>query len=525
MKIQDIAESLSKLERQAVTKIADYQLVSELANKAGMKDVEAMRACQWLENKEIIKLENKNTKTVALDRFGQEAFDKGMPEKRLLESIKKSKKSLEEIEASAAMIKPELYATMGVLKGKAAINIIKEGKNTILEITSQGLKLLDKDSLEEQLMKKIVLEGNIDPDELKDEWKFALDNLKKRKQFVKIIERKDKQIKLQKLGQELLKLDFSKLGDVADKLTSEQLKSGAWKNLKFRKFDVSSSLPKVENGKKHFVNEAIEYVKQIWLDLGFQEMQGNHVQSAFWDLDTLFVPQDHPAREMQDTFYLEDPKNSDLNKDHDTKTLVKEVKEVHETGGETGSLGWRYKFSEEETSKNLLRTHTTVISAHTLHELKKQFKGKGIKPGKYFIVGKVYRNEAMDWKHLFEFHQVDGIVIDENANFKNLKGYLREFFTKMGFLDVRLRPAHFPYTEPSVEVDVLHPVKKEWVELGGAGIFRPEVTKTLIGKEIPVLAWGLGLERVISEYYGITDIRELYRNDLQELKDKKLFLK
>jgi len=525
MKAEDVVDTLSKLERQVLPNLENNRLVSELANKSGMKVVEAMRACQWLENKGVVKLENHNVKTLTLDKFGQEAFDKGMPEKRLLKAIKDSKKSLEQLEKEASMIKPELYATMGVLKGKVAINILKEGKSTILEITSQGLKLLNKDSLEEQLMKKIVSEKNLDPNSLESEWKFALDNLNKRKQFIKIVEKKDKKIMLTSLGRELLKIDLKKLGNITDKLTSEQLKTGKWKELKFRKFDVSSSLPKVEHGKKHFVNEAIEYVKQIWLDLGFQEMRGSHVQSAFWDLDTLFVPQDHPAREMQDTFYLENPKTSDLNKDADIKKLVKEVKKVHEDGGDTGSLGWRYNFSEEEASKNLLRTHTTVISAQTLFELKKKFKGKNVKPGKYFIVGKVYRNEAMDWKHLFEFHQVDGIVIDENANFKNLKGYLREFFTKMGFLDIRLRPAHFPYTEPSVEVDVLHPVKKEWVELGGAGIFRPEVTKTLIGKEIPVLAWGLGLERIISDYYGITDIRELYGNDLQELKEKKLFLK
>ena len=145
-------------------------------------------------------------------------------------------------------------------------------------------------------------------------------------------------------------------------------------------------------------------------------------------------------------------------------------------------------------------------------------------PGKYFGISKVFRNEKMDWKHLFEFHQVGGIVVGKDVNFAQLLGYLRIFFKKMGFPKVRCRPSHFPYTEPSVEVDVWHPKKKQWVELGGAGVFRPEVTKTLIGEEIPVLAWGLGLERIIVEYFGLSDLRDLYRNDIKQMQEMKLFI-
>ena len=115
--------------------------------------------------------------------------------------------------------------------------------------------------------------------------------------------------------------------------------------------------------------------------------------------------------------------------------------------------------------------------------------------------------------------------MDPEANFKHLKGYLSEFFQKMGFEKVRIRPAHFPYTEPSAEVDVFHPIKKTWVELGGAGIFRPEMVVPLLGKDVPVLAWGLGLERSIMEYYGFNDVRLLYQNDLKNLRESKLWMK
>ena len=244
------------------------------------------------------------------------------------------------------------------------------------------------------------------------------------------------------------------------------------------------------------------------MDLGFEEIYGDHVHTAFWDMDALFVPQDHPAREMQDTFYLEH--KGDLPK------IYKKIKEAHEKGGDTGSTGYKYKWSEEEASKVLLRTHTTVLSAIEIAKLKKEDL-----PKKFFSVNKVYRNEALDWKHLFEFYQVEGIVIDPNANFRHLLGYLKNYYNKLGYEKVRVRPAHFPYTEPSVEVEVYHPIKKQWVELGGAGIFRPEVVEPLLGFECPVLAWGQGFERGIAEILKITDIREIYNNDLKNLREFK----
>jgi len=168
----------------------------------------------------------------------------------------------------------------------------------------------------------------------------------------------------------------------------------------------------------------------------------------------------------------------------------------------------------------MLRTHTTVLSAQTLANLKE----KDL-PAKFFSVKRVFRNETLNWNHLFELTQVEGIVIDPDANFKHLIGYLKNFFAKLGFPDVRVRPAHFPYTEPSAEVDVWHPGKKQWMELGGSGIFRPGVVTPLMGKPIPVLAWGIGMERSIMEHFDIKDIRLLYKNDIKQLRETKTYLK
>jgi len=229
----------------------------------------------------------------------------------------------------------------------------------------------------------------------------------------------------------------------------------------------------------------------------------------------LFVPQDHPARQMQDTFYIKEPAKGKI-----PFPLWKKVKEVHENGGDTGSKGWQGIWSEDVAKQNLLRTHTTVLSAQTINALK-----ESDLPAKFFSVAKVFRNEALDWKHLFEFYQIEGIVVDPKANMRHLKGYLKDFFAKMGYDDIRLRPAHFPYTEPSAEVEVLNPEKNEWIELVGCGIFRPEMVKPLLGIEVPVLAWGMGMGRMISEYFNITDIRDLYRNDLKQIRNMKAWMR
>jgi phenylalanyl-tRNA synthetase alpha chain len=156
------------------------------------------------------------------------------------------------------------------------------------------------------------------------------------------------------------------------------------------------------------------------------------------------------------------------------------------------------------------------LSARTLAGLKKEDL-----PAKFFALGKCFRNETLDWSHLFEFNQFEGIVVDPNANFRHLLGYLKAFFKKMGYEKARFRPAYFPYTELSIEIDVFHPLRKEWIELGGSGIFRPEVVKPLLGIDVPVLAWGPGFDRIILEFFKINDIRELYRNDLKQLREIK----
>jgi phenylalanyl-tRNA synthetase alpha chain len=243
-------------------------------------------------------------------------------------------------------------------------------------------------------------------------------------------------------------------------------------------------------------------MRQNLLQMGFTEIYGDIVQSSFWNFDALFQPQDHPAREMQDTFYL------------DIKEALpagwEAVRDTHEKGGRTSSTGWGGVWDRSKAERCVLRTHTTSLTIQHLSRHPRP-------PVKAFCIGRVYRREAIDPTHLPEFEQLEGVVMDEGVNFRHLLGILHEFYVRMGFENVRFRPGYFPYTEPSVEPEVWVD-GMGWVELGGAGVFREEVT-TPCGIDYPVLAWGLGVSRVAMLKMGLTDLRQLYRSDVDWVRD------
>jgi phenylalanyl-tRNA synthetase alpha chain len=288
-------------------------------------------------------------------------------------------------------------------------------------------------------------------------------------------------------------------------LTSEDIESGAWREIKLRPYDVKLAAKDIYPAKIHPLRKIIEQTRRAFLEMGFTEVVSPMVESAFWNFDALFQPQDHPARDMQDTFYMRDPVAAPL---PDAK-VVEPVRRTHEDGWETGSEGWGYTWSPERSKQVVLRTHTTAATIRALA-------ANPNPPGKFFCVGWTYRNETISFKHLPVFHQVDGIVIDEEANLASLMGTLQEFYSKMGFGRVKFKPAFYPYTEPSVDVVVYMESRKKWLEMGGAGIFRPEVTLPL-GCKYPVLAWGLGIERLAMLRFGLADIRDLYGTNLNEL--------
>ncbi|MBW2990451.1 phenylalanine--tRNA ligase subunit alpha [Candidatus Woesearchaeota archaeon] len=515
--IKDLIKTLHPLERKVAPLLRNTSVFSELVKKSKLKDVEVMRALQWLQNKNVLKIKEDVKEVIVLGKNGKQALEKGLPEKLFLSKIKHKAKLLEKIKEETGLSAQEVNACIGLLKGKAGIHV---GVGKVISIKENGRKLLERGSLEEKFLKRISSE-EVDINKLKEEEKFAFENLKKRKNMIKTILKKDWFVILTDIGKRIVpktKHVTTRIDGyiVKGRLTPEMLKTGSWKKEEFRAYDVSINVPRIDRGKRHFVNQAIEYIKKIWLEMGFEEMTGPIVQTSFWNFDALFTAQDHPVRDLQDTFFIKKPALGNLPK----KEIAHRIKATHEHGWTTGSTGWKYTWKKEEARKNVLRTHTTCLSARTIARLKQEDL-----PKKYFSIGRCYRNETLDYSHLFEFNQIEGIVVDENINFKHLVGYLKEFFKKMGYEKVRVRPGYFPYTEPSAEVEVYDSKKGKWMELAGSGIFRPELVKPLLGKAVPVAAWGMGLGRIIKMYYGINDLREFYKNDLKQLREIKAWMR
>jgi len=504
-KTGNITESLSPNERTIFPYLDEG--IEKIVEKTKLPYEAVLRALEFLSNKKIIELEIKAKKIIELGVNGVLYKQKGLPERILLNNLsQKSPLTLEEAQKLSELSENEFKASLGALKKRAIINLT-DGKIVLVAAKEEIIKK----TLEEKFIDALPLEL----EKLEPEQKFALNILKNRKNIVEVNNKQEINFKLTKLGKDLFskKSEIASSNDFIETLTSEMISNGSWKGKSFRRYDIKSPVPKIYGGKKHFVNQAIEQARKVWTELGFKEMNGNMVQTGFWNFDALFTAQDHPVREMQDTFYIKDAKA----KLPDAK-IVKAVKESHENGV-GGSRGWGGKWGEEEAKKVVLRTHTTCLSIQTLANISK-LKNK---TGKYFAIGKCFRNETVDWGHGFEFNQTEGIVIDKNANFRNLLGYLVEFYKKMGIDKLKFVPSYFPYTEPSVEIYAYNSIKKKWIEVGGAGIFRPEVTIPLLGEHIPILAWGPGFDRVLMEYYQIEDLREFYKNDITKLRKIKFW--
>lgn len=509
MEEKQLAESLTRYERSVLPHITKKTEVNEIVQKSGLQEIEVLRALQWLVSKELIDLEDKTCKSISLGKNGQKYREEGLPEIKFLKSLTEPL-VIPQIRERTGLSETEIKISLGLLRKKAAINIKKKEGSILIEKTKAGEWLLGQENKEQEFLNK---EFPLDMSVLDADEANTAKNLLKRKGILEADTRKEFYASITKIGKSVA--DLSKtVSEQVEALTHEMLKGGEWKDKSFRKFDVRINVPAIDGGKQHFVSQAIDYIRRIWLELGFTEVTGSVVQTAFWDLDALFVPQDHPARDEQDTYFLENPKKGKI------PAIWRKVKSMHEKGGEIDSKGWGGKYSRQLAEQVLLITHDTYLSAKVLAKTKEEDL-----PIKTFQVMKVFRNEALDWKHLFEFYQVGGIVADKNANFRNLLWYLQTFFKKMGYDQIRIRPGSFPYTEPSAEIEVHHPTKRQWIELGGCGMFRPEVVVPLMGFECPVLAWGFGMARIIADYWGITDIRDLYRNDLKQIRETKTWLK
>ncbi len=463
----------------------DRKLLSNLSkekkeiSELGLEKDAALRSSAILEKYSLAETEKLEEEKYFLTEEGIEYLENLFPEQRVVRETKIE--NLSELEKKIGIPWAIKNGWIEIKAGKVIPKVSKEETSNyeplnILKKISESKPLTPSEKeICETLLKRGIIEKKLE-----------------KKFFVSITE----------LG-ELAKKQLDKIPKMQTELTREVIISG--KDFIFKPYDVEAPVEKPIRGKLHPITIFIQRIKRIFLSMGFEEMEGPEIESAFWNFDALFQPQDHPARDIVDTFYLSEPKYLEVPRD-----AIEKVKESHEKN-------LKYEWNEEISKAAILRSHTTSVSARTLYEIGKLNK----KPGKYFCIGRVYRNEAIDFSHLPEFHQVEGIVVWEGANFRHLLGFLKEFYKRLGFKKIKFVPHHFPYTEPSLEIHVYFEQKKKWFELGGAGIFRPELSIPLWGK-YPVLAWGLSLERPMMLLYDIQDIRTFYINDLSWIEKMKM---
>jgi len=479
--------------------------IDRLAEASGLAHAAAMRAALSLESSNLVGIRERKITRASLNEEGKSYFEGRLPERRLVEALIKmgGEASINDV-LRAAHIEGEMAViALGWLarKGWAKISQ-KEQKIRLLREPEVGA--------DEHLLSMLGSAGALVIEDLDDDLKEAFKMLRGRR-IVEVNEEIIREIELTEEGWSLLEKGIEVIEEVTQ-LTPELIVTGKWREKHLVKYNIRAPAPRIWPGKKHPYLRFLDEMREKLVALGFREMNGPIVEVSFFNCDGLYMPQDHPAREIHDIYFIKDPKYGDLNP---YKRFLEQVKETHENGWKTGSKGWGYKFSLLMAARLILRSHTTAVSVRTLISDDLEI------PGKYFAVARCYRPELIDRTHLSEFNQVEGIVVGEDLTLRDLLGILKRFAIDIAGADkVRFKPDYFPFTEPSVELSAY----KEgygWMEFGGSGIFRPEVTLPL-GINVPVLAWGLGVDRLFMMKAGIDDIRYLFTHDLSWLRGKEM---
>jgi phenylalanyl-tRNA synthetase alpha chain len=456
-----LAQVFHDIEKKIILSLKNNttQTAETLETSTELSSDQVRRGIEWLKLKDLAIVDESKTSTISLGKNGLESFQKGLPERRLLDLLNKGPRKLSDLQK-------ELGFVFGPAMGLAR-------KNNWVNVSSDQISLKNNPS---------VLPGE-----------KTLKNIGKNKLSVGKIDKNDLSVLLKRpdfIVEEITKTKKISLTESAKSIVLSD-SSGA--------IDVESKVPEIFVARTHPLKDTLDEIREIFVTLGFSEIIGNLTQSSFWNFDALFTPQDHPARELQDTFYLDGISAKKIA----TPEQIRKVSESHKKN-------WRYNWDISEARKMALRTHTTCVTIKHLAEQKPD-------EARIFSLGRVFRNEKVSYKHLVEFNQIEGVVVGKDANLRNLMGIQREFYKRIGITKIKFWPTFFPYTEPSLQTMVYNERLGKWIELFGMGIFRPEVTKPL-GITKPVLAWGGGIERIAMLKYGLDDVREFYNNNLSWLR-------
>jgi phenylalanyl-tRNA synthetase alpha chain len=488
----------------AVEQLGGTATVERLTQTCSLPDAAVMRNALTLQERGLLSIHAAVKNIVELTKEGYQYAHSGLPERRLVQAtVELGCIAL----LSVAVEKAQLPAEFTQIALGWAIR--KKWVKLDSAVNTLSATCPPEDGCDEMLLKHLNAHQQVVLDDLSLELQAAVDQLKKRK-LLTVEPKTTRTIKLTTDGIAALKAAPVAKPETTQ-LTPELIITGKWRETKLQKYNIQAPVSKTYGGKKHPYLQFLDQVRAKLIQLGFQEMTGTAVETAFFNFDALYVPQDHPAREPSDIYYIEDPQQGDAA----DRATMQRVKETHECGDQIGSTGWGYQYSFETAKRLILRGHGTCLSARTLQAHKYSV------PSRHFSIARVYRPEITDKTHLSEFNQVEGIIIDKSLNLKDLLGVLGKFAKEIAGADkVRFKPDYFPFTEPSVELSAY----KEgygWIEFGGSGIFRPEVTQPLGVKE-PVIAWGLGVDRLFMMHAGIDDIRQIFSQDLGWLRNKQV---
>jgi phenylalanyl-tRNA synthetase alpha chain len=514
----DLAKQLHPLEIRTLHAfdVNESRFTSELIDKTGMKKAQLRMALEWLLNKTIIAVVQERKEVfISLTDVSRNLKDGRPLENRILDLIAQNNNM--EISLIAEKLNEGIKETNIAVSNLKKSGIITIQKGGIVALFKGGN--VSKYSGIQNMVNLISEKGFCNKDEFSSyEWDIISANSHKRgkdKGLFRIIEKTDKQYNLTDIGKSVLNIVIKRgfIGEEISQLTPQMLKDGSWKNASFRAYNIHGQFPRIVTGRKNPYRQYLDFVKRKMISLGFEEMRGPLVESEFWNMDALYMPQFHAAREIHDAYFVKEPACPAYCNDI-PEPNYSNVAYAHSSGKKYGSKGWRYKFNKERARRLVLRSQGTALSV-------RQLANKPKIPGKYFSIARCFRYDTVDSTHAPDFFQVEGIVLGEDINFRHLLGILKLFAIEVAnSKELKFSADYFPFTEPSVEVSIKHS-SLGWVELGGAGIFRPEVTRPH-GIDVPVIAWGLGLDRMAMVALGIDDIRDMFTVDLEIIRKKRV---
>ena len=505
-----LADSLHPLEKKVILLFKEGESLSDeqlLTADPTLQPSQFSMALGWLQTKELLAICGEcRTEWVSLTTRGADYAKTKVPTLQILDEIEKGPMPLQDV--GRGLDPEERSAAIGELKKADAFRIEKGG------IVQRNKDVSPEEWLRLQgVVEHLAISGEMRIEGLPEGDQKTILVYHRKRGKEKGLFRVDERIARSYRPTEHFRPVYEKMdktggADEIGVVTPEMLKNGSWRGKTFRKYNIDLLPPRLGSGRRHPYRVFLNYVREKLVAMGFSEMEGPLVESEFWNMDALYMPQFHPAREIHDVYTIKGP----LYDETLPEPLLQRVAQAHEGGGEDNvqggavSTGWGYRFDKERTRRLILRSQGTAVSSRTLAN-------HPLIPGKYFSIARCFRYDQVDATHAPDFFQVEGIVLGDEIHLRTLLGLLTLFAKEIALAqDIKFVPAYFPFTEPSVEMHVAHP-DLGWMELGGAGLFRPEVTGPL-GIDVPVIAWGLGLDRIAMTALRIADIRDLFSHDL-----------